>query len=117
MRHLSAANDEAAGCRFYNVGWPQSAIALFTCARGGSMLVLMEPSGFSTLSGSTAVLKAKFSAVCLLVLCPCLSLCLSLCGCTESTEKSKTERTGAVGVTSQDIDDLAKPAAPAKNPN
>jgi hypothetical protein len=55
------------------------------------------------------VLKSRIAAICLLMLC--------LYGCTESTEKSKTERTGAVGVTSQDIDDLGKPVAPAKNPN
>jgi hypothetical protein len=55
------------------------------------------------------MLKSKISAVCLLTLC--------LWGCTEATDKSPTQRTGSVGVTSQDIDDLGKPAAPPTTPN
>lgn len=42
---------------------------------------------------------------------------LSLWGCVEGTDDAqKSSRTGALGVTTQDIDDLAKPAAapPAK---
>jgi hypothetical protein len=44
-------------------------------------------------------------------------LSLSLWGCVEATDDGqKSSRTGALGVTTQDIDDLAKPAAatPAK---
>jgi hypothetical protein len=55
------------------------------------------------------VLKSKISALCLLTLC--------FYGCMESTDKKPSERTGSVGVTSQDIDDLGKPVAPAKNLN
>jgi len=56
------------------------------------------------------MLKSRISAVCPLILC--------LCGCMEATDnKSATERTGAVGVTSQDIDDLGKPATPPKKPD
>jgi hypothetical protein len=49
--------------------------------------------------------KVGIAAVCL--------LSVFLCGCPESTNESpKSTRTGSVGgVTSQDIDDLAKPAA------
>ena len=39
---------------------------------------------------------------------------LVLCGCLESTGESPKTRTGSVGVTSQDIDDLAKPDAKPK---
>ncbi|HEY3966254.1 MAG TPA: hypothetical protein VGM05_16965 [Planctomycetaceae bacterium] len=54
------------------------------------------------------MLKSKISAACLLALC--------LCGCPEeaANNKAPTERTGAVGVTSQDIDDLGKPAPTPK---
>jgi len=38
-------------------------------------------------------------------------LTLSLCGCPEQAGESKSTRTGSVGVTSQDIDDLAKPVS------
>ena len=83
---------------------------MFPCARGGRLPVLLEPSGFALFSRSNAVLKSKISAVCLLTLC--------LVGCMESADDKKpSERTGAVGVTSQDIDDLAKPATPPKNAN
>ena len=53
------------------------------------------------------MLKARISAACLVA--------LSLCGCPEPANKAPTERTGAVGVTSQDLDDLGKPAAPPKS--
>ncbi|HTI52084.1 MAG TPA: hypothetical protein VL475_14070 [Planctomycetaceae bacterium] len=44
-------------------------------------------------------------------------LSLSLWGCVESTDqKSESSRTGAVGVTTQDIDDLAKPVGKPKEP-
>jgi hypothetical protein len=50
--------------------------------------------------------KVEIAAACL--------LSVFLCGCLESTTESpKSTRTGsAVGVTSQDIDDLAKPDKP-----
>lgn len=83
---------------------------MFPIAGDDKLRVLLERFAISILSRSHAVLKSRISAACLLALC--------LCGCPESTEKSKSERTGSVGgVTSQDIDDLGKPASPAKNPN
>jgi len=41
-------------------------------------------------------------------------LSLSLCGCPESTGESPKVRTGSVGVTTGDIDDMAKPDAKPK---
>jgi hypothetical protein len=52
------------------------------------------------------MMKSKIAATCLLSVC--------MCGCPEEpTNKKPSERTGSVGVTSQDLDDLAKPVAPA----
>jgi hypothetical protein len=52
--------------------------------------------------------KVDMTAIGLLVLC--------LCGCPESTSESPKTRTGSVGgVTSQDIDDMAKPDSKPKD--
>jgi hypothetical protein len=42
-------------------------------------------------------------------------LTMFLCGCPEATKESPKTRTGSVGVTSQDIDDMAKPDAKPKD--
>jgi hypothetical protein len=45
--------------------------------------------------------KAEITALSLLTLC--------LCGCPEATTESPKARTGSLGITTQDVDDLAKP--------
>jgi len=61
------------------------------------------------LSRSVAMWKSKIAAVCLLPLC--------LCGCPELSSESPKVRTGSVGMTTEGIDDLAKPDSQAKVPN
>jgi hypothetical protein len=45
--------------------------------------------------------KAEITALSLLTMC--------LCGCPDSTSESPKARTGSMGITTQDVDDLAKP--------
>jgi hypothetical protein len=45
--------------------------------------------------------NAEIIAVSLLTLC--------LCGCSDLTSESPKARTGSLGITTQDVDDLAKP--------
>jgi hypothetical protein len=45
--------------------------------------------------------KAEITVVSVLTLC--------LCGCADATTESPKARTGSLGITTQDVDDLAKP--------
>lgn len=53
--------------------------------------------------------KAAINAACLLT--------IGLCGCPEMSSESPKVRTGSVGVTTEGIDDLAKPDARPKVQN
>ena len=53
--------------------------------------------------------KVEIVAVSLLTLC--------LCGCSDLTSESPKARTGSLGITTQDVDDLAKPDASSKVQN
>ncbi len=53
--------------------------------------------------------KAEITALSLLTMC--------LCGCSDLTSESPKARTGSLGITTQDVDDMAKPDAQPKIQN